>query len=211
MTDERLHACLQRLLPHLDRRRVALTGGVAIDLHARTIGRQRHRDGWPDADVDLVAEAADVVSPSVTGDFLVSHYHLPQPGYPKFLIQLVDPSSRLRVDVFPDALGAFPRAREREVAGILMHVLEPCDILAHKLATLARASADRPVDEKHHRDALLLGEICNRTIPAPPASSLRPDTYSKDVDAACARCATSRSHAFPLAPKQQIRDILGYV
>ncbi|HEU4562137.1 MAG TPA: hypothetical protein VFS20_30190, partial [Longimicrobium sp.] len=105
MTDERLHACLSRLLRHLDRQRVALTGGIAIDLHARTIGRRRQRDGWPDPDIDLVAEAAGVVSPSVAEDFLISHFHLPQPGYPKFLVQLVDPSSRLRVDVFPDTLG----------------------------------------------------------------------------------------------------------
>ena len=211
MTDERLHACLSRLLRHVDGRRVALTGGVAIDLHARTIGRRRHRDAWPDADLDLVAEAADVVSPAVAEDFLVSHFHLPQPGYPKFLIQLVDSSSRLRVDLFPDSLGALRRAMEHEVAGISLLVLDASDILAHKLATLARASEERPVDAKHHRDALLLGEICGRPIPDVPAAFLRPDTYSPDIDAVCARCEASRSGAFPLAPKQRIRDILGYV
>lgn len=211
MTDERIHACLSRLLRHVDQQRVALTGGVAIDLHARVSGRRRHRGGWPDPDVDFVAETVEAVSPRVSEDFLVSHFHLPQPGYPKFLVQLVDPSSKLRVDVFPDALGALRRAIERDVAGISMLVLEPCDLLEHKLAILARASADHPVDEKHHQDALVLGEICGRSIPAPPASSLRPDTYSQDVDAVCARCETSRSDAFPLASRRQIRGILGYV
>ena len=32
-----------------------------------------------------------------------------------------------------------------------------------------------------------------------------------DIDAVCARCEASRSHRFPLAPKRQIHDILGYV
>lgn len=211
MTDERIHLCLSRLLPHVDARRVALTGGIAIDRHARSIGVQRRRDGWPEPDIDFVAEAADAVAPSVTDTFVVSHFHLPQPGYPRFLIQLVDPASRLRVDVFPDALGALPRARAHEFAGVSLLVLAAGDILDHKLATLAWASGDRPVDGKHHQNALILGEICGRQVPAPPTAHLRPDTYSQDAEAACVRCEASRSGAFPLAPRRQIRDILGYV
>lgn len=115
------------------------------------------------------------------------------------------------MDVFPDSLGALPRAREREVAGVPLRVLDANDILDHKLATLARASGHRPVDEKHYRDALILGSLRGRSIAAPPVSSLRPDLYSRDVDAACAPCGRCRSDAFPLAPKQRIRDILGYV
>jgi hypothetical protein len=161
--------------------------------------------------VDLVAEGVDAVSAAVVRDFLVAHFHLPQPGYPKFLVQLVDPCSRLRVDLFPDSLGALPRAREQRVAGVPVRVLDPCSILDHKLATLARASEDRPVDGKHHRDALLLGELCGRSVPRPPAAQLRPDAYSQDVDAACGRCDASRSDRFPLAPRRQIHEILGYV
>lgn len=208
-TDERIHSCLSRLVPHLERTRVALTGGIAVDLHARASGRRRL--AGPHGDVDLVAEAADAVSPTVTGDFLVSHYHLPQPGYPKFLVQLVDPCSRLRVDVFPDSLGALARARQHSVAGVSIRVLDPYGILDHKLATLARASQDHPVDAKHHRDALLLGELCGRPVPPTPAAYLRPDAYSQDVEAVCARCDASRSDRFPLAPRRQIHDILGYV
>lgn len=209
LTDARVHTCLSRLLPHLEETRVALTGGIAIALHARASGRRRPLRG-PHGDIDLVAEAVDAVSSTVVRDFLVSHFHLPQPGYPKFLVQLVDPSSRLRVDVFPDSLRALPRAREESVAGVPMRVLDPCSILDHKLATLARASEDHPVDGKHHRDALLLGELCGRPLPPPPAH-LRPDAYSQDVDAACARCEASRSDRFPLAPRRQIHDVLSYV
>ena len=206
-----LHDCLSRLATHLDRRRVALTGGLAIGLHAAARGEQRWCAGGPEGDVDCVAAHPEAVYPTVTEGFLVSHFHLPQPGYPKFLIQLVDPSSRLRVDVFPDTLGALPRARPRVVAGVEMLVVEPCDILEHKLATLASASGERPVEEKHFRDAVLLGAWCHRAVPAVPASYLSQASYSQDLAAACDRCETSRSALFPLASKAEILGILGYV
>jgi hypothetical protein len=212
VTDDRARACLTRLLPHVDRERVALAGGIAIDLHARARGGRRHRAGWPDADIDLVAAAPGVVSPSAGEEFLISHFHLPHPGYPKFLVQLVDPSTCLRVDLFPDALGALARAGVREFAGIAMLVLDPERMLDHKLAMLASASPAAPVDEKHHRDALLLGALCGRAVPPPPAGvCLRAPAYSRDVNAACGRCEASRSDRFPLAPKRRILDILGYV
>jgi len=127
MNSDVLNACFRRLVPHLDTARVALTGGVAIGLHLGVTRRDRIR--CPIAgDVDFVADDADVVRPTVTTDFLVSHFHLPQPGYPKFLIQLVDPGTRLRLDFFPDSLRALKRARVAAIAGVQLRVLEAQDI-----------------------------------------------------------------------------------
>lgn len=148
---------------------------------------------------------------SATRDFLVSHFHLPQPGYPKFLIQLVDPVTRLRIDIFPDSLQAIALAVRREVAAVPVLVLEPAALLDHKLATLARTSAERPDHPKHYEDAVAVAALCGRTVPHTPAAHLRASELSRDVDATCPRCAVSRCDAFPLAPKQAILGILGDV
>jgi hypothetical protein len=210
MESAQLHDSLRRLLPHVDRSRLALTGGVAIELHLGAARGERTR-GSAAVDIDLVAAAPDAVSPTVTADFLVSHFHLPQPGYPKFLIQLVDGVTGLRLDVFPDSLHALPRACTTDVAGVPLLVLRASDILDHKLATLARGSGANPVDPKHYEDAKRLGAACGRGVPPIPAAHLAAATYSRNVDETCVRCDVSRCAAFPLAAKQAILDILGHV
>lgn len=209
MSDARLRRCLTRFLPHVDERSIALTGGVAIDVHLseRCLSSGRHVVD----DVDFVAAGGDTVSSSVATQFLVSHFHQPQPGYPKFLIQLVDPVSRLRVDVFPDLTGSLRRARVLEVADVQVRVLDANSILEHKLATLANASDARLVEEKHYKDAIQLGALCGRPVPSIAASYLSQGGHSQDVSARCVRCETSRDVAFPLAPKRQIYEVLGYV
>jgi hypothetical protein len=200
---------LTRLLPHLDCEDVALTGGVAIALRlaARGLRRQQQAVG----DLDFVTRRFEAVRPGVTAEFLVSHFHQPQPEYPKFLIQLADPVSRLRIDIFPDLVGSIRRAAVCEIAGAQVRVLDPDSILDHKLATLAMASTLRPVDEKHYRDAVLLGNVCGREIPSVPSAHLCNEDYSHDLAARCPRCDASLDAAFLLAPKQRIFDVLGYV
>ena len=208
VNERALHDCLRRLLPHMDTERVALTGGVALDL---CVDSSRQAPRRPANDVDFVAADADAVRPSVTSDFLVSHFHLPHAGYAKFLIQLVDPVSRIRVDFFPDANGALSRAQVTDVAGVPLRVLAAQDILAHKLAMLSGASAEKPVDEKHYVDAQQLGALCGRHVPSLAASHRADTHYSRDVNARCPRCDVSQRANFPLAAKSAIFDILGYV
>jgi hypothetical protein len=210
MNSDALRKCLTRLLPHVDDERVAIAGGVAIGVHIASRFGDTARLAAAD-DIDVVAASVDAIRPTVTADFLVSHFHLPQPGYSKFLIQLVDPLVRLRLDIFPDPLGVLGRARVSDVGGVPFRVLEPADILGHKLRLLAQASSDAPVDPKHYVDALQLRAISHRDIPQVPASHLGATVYSRDVNATCARCEASRCESFPLASKQRIFDLLGYV
>jgi hypothetical protein len=109
MNSQLLHDCLRRLMSHVDPERIALTGGVAIGIHLAVASGDRTR-AIAAEDVDLVADDVDAVRPTVTGEFLVSHFHLPQSGYAKFLVQLVDPATRLRLDFFPDAGRVLSRA-----------------------------------------------------------------------------------------------------
>lgn len=210
VSPERLRAALARLVPHLDRGRIALAGGVAAGVHLGARCGER-APGIEARDVDLVAAGVDAVRPTVTDHFLVSHFHLPHPGYPKFLVQLADPVSRLRIDLFPDALDAVRRAEVIDVAGTPIRVLRANDILEHKLATLAKASAAGPVDPKHLDDARRLAAVRGRAVPPVAGSHLRVAEYTRDADTVCARCETSRCEAFPLAPKREILDVLGYV
>ena len=205
-----LEDCLRRLAPHIQTSRIAVTGGVAIGLHLATIRGDPTR-GLSAEDIDFVADDPDAVRQSVTSDFLVSHFHLPQPGYPKFLVQLVDPVTRLRVDIFPDTLEARPRASVVDVAGVSLLLLRSDDILDHKLATLSGASETNPADPKHYADARTLADVCGRHVPPVETARLAVTTYSRDVGEQCARCEVSRHPEFPLAPKRAILNILGYV
>lgn len=186
-----LSRCLQRLKPHVDADALALTGGVAL---AALLPGSRTRV----ADVDFVARRMDAVRPSVTRDFLVSHYHV-APDKP--IVQLVDPETRLRLDIFPDRLDSVARATLRDG----WRIVTAADLLAHK-----RTLLDGPVDEKHWRDALALAALLREPPPARPPE-LRPDVYCTDLAYVCARCTRSASADFPIALKQTILDILGYL
>ncbi len=210
MNSEVLHNCLVRLLPHVDSARIALTGGVAVGLHVAHVDGDSTRAGAAE-DIDFVAESATAVRPTVTADFLVSHFHLPQSGSRKFLVQLVDPVTRLRLDFFPDTLEALGRASVVNVVGVLLRVLEASDVFEHKARLLADASSAAPVEEKHYRDATRLAAHLGRGVPPVPRSQRVSTVYSRDLDDTCARCHASRSTAFPLAPKRAIFEVLGYV
>jgi hypothetical protein len=210
MTAEALHDCFRRLLPHLDAARIALTGSIAIGLHLGGTRRDRLRSIVAN-DVDFVANDPDAVRPSATIDFLVSHYHLPHAGYEKFLIQLVDPATHIRLDFFPDVSRALSHAKVADVAGHQLRVLEAQDVLAHKLTLLSGASSKKPVDKKHYLHAQQLAVLCGGDVPVLPASHLVFTQYSQDTKARCLRCEVSQCESFRLAPKRAILNILGYV
>lgn len=177
-------------MPHVDRDGLALTGGVAL---AALVPGSRTRV----ADVDFVARRMDAVRPSVTREFLVSHYHV---APDRLIVQLVDPETRLRIDVFPDRAGSVARATWRDG----WRLVTAADLLAHKRTLLSR-----PVDLKHWRDVVALSALCDE--PLPPAPAIAADVYCTDLAYVCARCERSRSPDFPIAPKPEIFEILGYV
>lgn len=207
MDTERLARTLDRFLPHTVRSAIALTGGIAIELHCRNTGRSSGRKQI--ADVDFVATSVTAISPSVASTLLVSHFHLPQPGYPKFLVQLVDPDTRLRIDVFPDVAGSIMHATERVVGAHRVRVLSARSILDHKVHSMAHASAARPIDEKHQRDAMILGSMCRDRVEPLPKEWLTKDIYGMDLSP-CPRCEMSRHPGFAVAARQTIFEILGY-
>ena len=206
---DRLSTCLARLLPNLRRDAVAMTGGVAIQIGMAQLGREGKRNTI--ADLDMVAASLDSVLPSVTNTFLVSHYHSVRPGVPKFMVQLVDPVTRIRVDIFPDLVGSLERSKVVEVGANQVRSLALEDILEHKLLTISKASPANPIDPKHADDVCALGDLLHRSVPTSDRDSLQKDVYGTDPDQICQRCALSSSEAFPLAQKGEIVRLLGYV
>ena len=182
----RLAGCLSRLLPHLR------SDGIAI------------------TDLDLVARDLEVVSPGVGSQFLISHYHVPQPDAPKFMVQLVDPISRIRIDIFPDLVGSIEQAQTVTIGDRVVKVLTLQTIFDHKAQTLERASEARPVDPKHAEDARLIGTIVSREPPAIAPEALRPEVYGGAADLRCRRCQASRDVRFPVAPRQKVFEILDW-
>ncbi len=178
----RLEGCLARLLPFLHRSDVALTGGVAIALHLA-------ESGCALADLDFVARNPSAISPDVTSDFLVSHFHLPQPGYPKFMLQLVDPIHRLKVDFFSDLVGSIARAGEHALGAFAIKLLATEDIFEHQLGMVRKASVEAPIERKYYEHAQLLGRLCGRPVPELPANALCERTQVCDVNYRCERCA----------------------
>jgi hypothetical protein len=162
------------------------------------------------ADLDLVASSLDAVAPTVSRAFLISHYHVAQPGVSKFMLQLVDPTSRIRVDVFPDLVSSLTRASVRQIGGHEIKALTLEDILEHKIQTISNASTLKPVDPKHAEDAYALASFLGRPVPTVAAGSLAKDIYGEETDVFCERCQLSLSPHFPLAPKQEIFRLLGW-
>lgn len=161
------------------------------------------------ADLDFVISSLDAISPTVAGSFLVSHYHVVQPGVPKFMVQLVNPMSPLRIDFFPDVAGSIADAQMTAIGGHQIQVLPLERIFEHKLLTLSRASPAARIDPKHVHDAQLLARALHRPAPTVAAGSLAPDVYGVE-DWNCRRCELSRDADWPLAPRERIFELLGW-
>jgi hypothetical protein len=204
----RLSGCLDRLLPCVHLGRVAIAGSVGMQLSMVAQGRTGPRTEI--ADLDLVAASTGDITPRTVERFLVSHYHVVGPGVPKFMIQLVDPISSIRVDIFPDLVGSLADAQTISIGGHSVQILSLERIFEHKIQTLSRASRSAPIDPKHVRDARLLGSVLDRMTPTVPAEALAPDVYGVDDDGSCERCELSRHPDWPLGPKDRILDLLGW-
>lgn len=205
---DRLSGCLARLIPHVKLDSIAIAGGVAMQFALAEAGRRGPGDQV--ADLDLVASSIEAIRPGVVEQFLVSHYHAVRPGVPKFMIQLVDPKSRIRVDVFPDLAGSVEAARTIKVAGHSIRLLPLSRIFEHKVQILSRACPSAPIDPKHVRHAQVLGELLGRPVPPVAQEVLAADIYGIDNDTSCERCELSRHPSWPLAPKDRIFELIGW-
>jgi hypothetical protein len=138
--------------------RPALAGSLARALQRHALGHV----GAPRRlnDVDLIVEDFDALPASLAGSFLLSHVH-PAAAEGQVLLQLIDESFALRIDVFR----AFGRSLSRAVdvrATAPLPVLAVEDLRARATAIVyGHLQRRRPLDPKHAsamHDLVGLGE-----------------------------------------------------
>lgn len=231
--DFRCLSILTKLAQHLNGTMV-LTGSLAVGWHATQNGCQVARR--PLNDIDIVVADISALSPSLSQDFLISHFH-PTRGAGRILLQLVDEKHRVRIDVFtPNSPSLLSRVRSIELFGIDCRMVAAEDLSAKLLAILYGVTTGEPVDPKYYDSFKVLAgfadldimreiwsdyrkpdytrsfdvaaEAVHQRIANDP-SVLRKDDYDQDMNAACPWCASSSS--FPVSPRAKILEVLGYV
>ena len=229
----RCQTVLLKLAGHL-RGGLVLTGGPACRWHLQRHGREP--EGGPLNDIDLVVADLAAVSPSLGEEFLISHFH-PTRGHGKILLQLVDTSERVRVDLFtPFSPTLMSRVHRTELCGLSCGIIAAEDLTARLLAIVYDVTAGMPVDPKYYDKFCRLSEVVDLHVvrdiwpdyrkPDAPCSFdeatdavrqsigqtpdlLRPEVYGQPGDAACPWCCVSE--VFSVSPPAKIFAVLGYV
>jgi hypothetical protein len=219
----------ERLL--LEGFRGALTGSLATEArlgaHSRPIARRRLND------LDFVIDSFDSIPASLADRFLMHHIH-PHAREGKLLLQLVDPNTGLRVDLFRAFGRALTRAnrmdeqtgslmvlsvedlRARSTAHVCGHLRQGCPIAMKcvraftRLAGLGESAQLADAWRDHQQDVPgTLEEAtqqANQLIARSP-ELLVTETYSAQVTA-CDDCADRGP--FRRAAPELIVGILGY-
>lgn len=87
---------LSRLIPYVVPENLVLVGGLARRYHLLRNGVSFPQRPFNDLDV-MIRDRTDL-NPSVTDEFLIAHYHLPRNT--SFFAELVDPQTKVTIDVF---------------------------------------------------------------------------------------------------------------
>ena len=206
--------------------RFALAGGVAAAVHLGAgTGRPRALN-----DLDLVVPDADAIPASLADGMLVNHLHFrARPG--RMLMQIVDPATSLRVDLFGSVGGQMGRAGPGLASLAGARILSRPDLVARLTRLLLDLADGEPVARKHARDHAALSGADLDGIDAAWADHRRehhPADYGEArrralevirseagllVDAPpgfgrpCRLCAEQRG--FRIAPEEHIAAVLG--
>jgi hypothetical protein len=126
--------------------RPAVAGSLARALQLRALGRGRAPRRLND--VDVIVENFGALPASLAGSFLLNHVH-PAAAEGQVLVQLIDESLALRIDVFR----AFGRSLSRAVdvrSTVALPVLAIEDLRARATAIVyGHLQRRRPLDPKH--------------------------------------------------------------
>ena len=133
----------------------AVTGGIAI---ASKLARTAAHPGLRRLnDLDLVVADAGAIPASLATAFLLSHVHLDAlPG--RMLVQVIDPNTALRVDIFREFVGQLTRSTPVLFRGHDAIVVASGDLVARLTALLLDLEYGEPVQAKHARDLSVLME-----------------------------------------------------
>ena len=210
----------------------ALTGGFAVEVHRLRRGRQASVRALND--IDFVAGAFECIPETLADDFLFRHIHPSDPPG-KTILQLIDPDSALRVDVFRASGATMSRTSRLDLPAGACGLISLEDLVARSARLVLDLADGLPVSSKHAGDFLRLVEIVapadveaawqEHRKPAHPATFEEADRLlqnliparqnllitvdcSKDTGEVCPRCAPTP--AFRLAEPKLVLSLLGY-
>jgi len=230
----RIAATLKRLARH-DLSRLALTGGIAIEIQLVRLGAEPGRRAAHD--IDFIAEAFEDIPATLATSLLVRHVHPLDPPS-RNLLQAVDAVTAMRIDIFRAYGEQWGRTIPVELAGVPLHLVAMEDMLARHARLCWDLVEGKPVAPKFARDLERMLDVLypadfydaeaiwqehrkphmpvhfqavaaqlRRTIRQRPELLVDP-VYSTDPQAQCGRCQPLP--AFPLADAGEVMSILGY-
>lgn len=227
----RVKAHLIKLLPYIDTDKLAIVGGLAIRYHLTRVGMRYPIR--PFNDLDLMVKEASAVSPKVSKDFLIYHYHPPKGG--SFYIVLVDPVSKTKVDIF-DWNPPMEESVTVRFNGYKLKMRSAEDQLVKTVIDIQRISKEQKVNPKQFEDTKLLMQVVDnkktdkiwmkRKFPYYPNSIneainkankiamqhsewLLKDPFKRIKPYRCKACRNA--NGFKITPMKKIYNILGYV
>jgi len=203
-----------------------------VELHCARSGNRsaaRHLN-----DIDFVVRGFDSIPKTLARDFLFRHVHpFDPPG--KTVLQLVDPDTSLRVDVFRAYGAILSRTLRMDFPSGSIRVISAEDVLARTARILLDLGEGVPVPAKHAGDYVRLAQwvpacrmetawqdhrkqghpltfhethsLVSGLLAARRDLLITPE-YSKDVRQICPRCVPAT--AFPLADPKVVLALLGY-
>jgi hypothetical protein len=210
----------------------ALTGSLALDIHAMRLGMDALTRTLND--LDFVAGSFERLAETLAQDFLFRHVH-PLARSGKTMAQLIDPQNALRIDVFQAQGATMDRTVRMDLPGGPLRVVSLEDLVARAARLLLDLAEGVPAARKHARDYVRFAECVrpdqveaawgDHRKPAHPdafrqakavlrdllpisAHLLMVPRYSHDPNAQCPLCAPNS--AFPLADPQVVLSLLGY-
>ena len=215
---------LNRLLPYLEPQKFALVGGLAIRFHVYQAGLAYPRREFND--LDLVITDLKYLSPLMTKEILVYHFH---EQAPLFYLALVDPVTKIKIDIFAQ------NSKEKFISvkfgtgKLQIRLVE--EQLVKKVEDVGRIASGIAVDPKEIFDMRLLFKIADKTRAEviwgtkhkelqlvetihvyERYAGLHPELvkahpHRQREQYICAECEVTAD--FPLADKRKIKDILG--
>lgn len=211
--------------------RCALAGGLAIAAQLRAHGRPAEPKRL--GDIDFVVDGFETIPASIARSFLLNHVH-PDAAEGKTLLQLIDESHAVRVDLFRAFGNTLRRAHVLDNETGALKVLSVEDLVARTTAMVCGTlRKGRQIDVKHvtafgrlrglgaeaglavawneHRQDVpgTLDDAVEETIRLLESHPelVVVEEYLPDI-VACGRCR--RHGAFQVAQPEKIVEILGY-
>lgn len=229
----RCHGSLAKLDQHLQQP-VTLTGSIATGWQLLRKGIRREKKHL--SDIDVVVDGLSSILPSLSQDFLISHFH-PSRGKGRLLIQLADAEYGTRIDLFaPNSETLTQRLTDLMVGDLACKAVSIEDVWSKLLSVIYPVTKDETIDSKYVEHFNLLSSAIDRSLAREiwrdyrkgdwPADSeeaaeaigrsikakpelLRPTEYDQNINLVCRLCR--ESEIFPIANRSEIYNIWGYV